>query len=457
MLCSVSCAEPDAPTYENLVILVVDTLRSDHLSGYGYERDTAPHLAKMGREGIQLDGYSSSSWTKPSVATLLTGLDPQAHQAIERVDSLPVTVPYLPSLLAEEGFATAAFVANLNVGRKFGFARGYDQFKQVRGSAKLDAVKVNRRTLGLVEQLAPPYFLYVHYVDPHDPYEPRHPWPGTETGPGLQPRRIVRRKIELTPTLVAGLVDRYDAEILEVDAAIDELVGQLDKRGLIEDTLIVVTSDHGEEFGDHGRLTHGRSLYQEVIRVPFLLWARGHQLSLPAETKFHHIDALPTLLEALGQEIPGELMGTSRWREFNGMKAETPADETHYFHLDLDGVGALAAIHKDEKLIHQNRGAEMLGFDLGDDPGELSPSEGVLAEATPLLRDLFRHHNAASEVAAASQQSELDQETRAALEAMGYLDSGTPDDALAGRTVPAKLGARGIPRGRQSRPRPQER
>lgn len=431
LLCSVSCAEPDAPTYENLVVLVVDTLRADHLGSYGYERDTAPHLAKLGREGLQLDGYASSSWTKPSVATLLTGLDPQAHQAIERIDALPGTIPYLPSLLDNQGFATAAFVANLNVGRKFGFARGYDEFRQVRGSAKLDAVKVNRRTLALAERLVPPYFLYVHDVDPHDPYEPNNPWPGTAaTGPGFQPRQVVRRKLELTPELVTDLVDRYDAEILEVDAAIEQLVKQLDIQGMLDDTLILVTSDHGEEFGDHGRLMHGRSLYQEVIRVPFLLWARGHQLSLPTETRFHHIDALPTLLEALGQEIPSELRGTSRWRELNGLEAGASPGEVQYFHLDLDGVGALAAIRDDEKLIHENRGPEVQSFDLGVDHDELSPDQGLLTEAPPLLRDLFRHHNAASEVAATNQQSELDQETRAALEAMGYLENSKPDDTL---------------------------
>ena len=315
-----SCTQRPLPRFTNLVIVMVDTLRLDHLGGYGYERDTAPFLRRLGEEGLQLEGYAASSWTKPSIATLLTGLHPQVHQAIERADGLPSELPYLPEILADAGHRTAAFVSNLNVGRKLGFDRGFTDYAQVRGHRKIDAGAVNRRVVGLSEGLAPPYFLYVHYVDPHDPYRPERSWgqEGGESPARVQPRHVTRGGLPLTAQAVAAMIDQYDGEILETDRAIEALLGDLEARGLLEDTLVLVTSDHGEEFGEHGRLTHGRSLYQEVIRVPFIVWDTEGRIGDASTTRFHQIDALPTLLDALGQPIPDGLSGTSRWAQLNG-------------------------------------------------------------------------------------------------------------------------------------------
>ncbi|HEX2224774.1 MAG TPA: sulfatase-like hydrolase/transferase, partial [Thermoanaerobaculia bacterium] len=159
-----------APRFDNLVVVMVDTLRSDHLPSYGYERDTAPYLTRLADEGIQLQGYAVTSWTKPSVASLLTGLHPQRHQAISRSDRLPPEAPYLPEILAGEGMRTAAYIGNLNAGRKWGFDRGFHSFDQANGARKMDGSRVTTRALDLARGLQPPYFLFVHYVDPHDPY-----------------------------------------------------------------------------------------------------------------------------------------------------------------------------------------------------------------------------------------------------------------------------------------------
>ncbi|MCB1034650.1 MAG: sulfatase-like hydrolase/transferase, partial [Acidobacteria bacterium] len=192
LACLVGCGprEPATPHYENLVVVLVDTLRSDHLPSYGYERDTAPYLAELAAEGIQVQGYSASSWTKASVGTLLTGLYPQRHQAISRSDSLPAEVPYLPQVLAGHGFSTAAYVGNKNVGWAFGFERGYSEFYQYRPASKVDAPVVTDRSLSLADGLEPPFFLYAHYVDPHDPYKPAEDWPDPEVEAlaAVQPR-----------------------------------------------------------------------------------------------------------------------------------------------------------------------------------------------------------------------------------------------------------------------------
>ncbi|MEM9407368.1 MAG: sulfatase [Acidobacteriota bacterium] len=438
-----SCSPAKPPQLRNAVVIVVDTLRLDHLNGYGYPRETAPFLERLGAEGAQLEGYAASSWTKPSVATMLSGRTPQAHQAIERADSLPASVPYLPEVLADSGFATGAYVANVNVGRKLGFARGYQHFGQVRGSRKLDALQVNNRVSGLLEHLEEPYFLYVHYVDPHDPYEPERAWGETEVSrERLQPRPLLRDRSSLTTAETLTLVDQYDGEILEVDRAIEALVQELEDRNLLEETLVVITSDHGEEFGEHGRYMHGRSLYQEVIRVPLIFWSATGNFTSSLQ-RMHHIDAARTILDALG--VPQEgFGGTSRWTELNGGPARKP--EPLYFHLDLDGVGALAAIDEERKLIHENRGPELMLFDLGEDPGESAPELSSISERPPLLAELFRHHNAEAERAAESSRGEIDRETLDAIAALGYLEGSDQAALPEGRSVPPKLDRNGLPR-----------
>ncbi len=455
-----SCTAEPPPTYGNLVVLLVDTLRADHLPTYGYARETAPTLARLAREGRALRGYAASSWTKPSVATLLTGQTPQTHQAIERADSLPPDVPYLPELLQQRGFATAAFMGNLNVGRKLGFGRGFDHYAQARGSRKIDARTVNRRSRALLDALEPPYFFYVHYVDPHDPYEPRVPWGASAAADAepadpstvVQPHRLLRKGLLPTPDERQGMIDRYDAEILEADRAIGDLLADLESRGLLDDTLVVLTSDHGEEFAEHGRLMHGRSLFEEVIEVPLIFWAKDAGAwpsgsSSEAMPRMHQLDVAATALEALGL-ADHSLGGSPRWTQV--LQRIAPSEDL-FFHLDLDGVGALAQIRGDLKLIHENRRPATQLFDLARDPDERAPLVGAAA-ASPgreLYRTLLRHHNAQADTAVAQQAAPVDAETLEALQALGYLERGPREEAtppaLDGRSVPARLDAPGIP------------
>ena len=350
-------------------------------------------------------------------------------------------MPYLPEILAQADYSTAAYVANVNVGRKLGFARGYEQFGQVRGSHKLDAAQVNNRAIGFLDGLQEPYFLYVHYVDPHDPYEPEMAWGESEPEARLQPRPLLRERERLTSAETGQLIDQYDGEILETDRAIEQLLQELEARSLLDETLVVVTSDHGEEFGEHGRYMHGRSLYQEVIRVPLIFWSPDFEFTTELE-QMHHIDVARTLLDAVGIAEPS-VGGNSRWQELHG-SAIKPSP--YFFHLDLDGVGALATLDGAQKLIHENRGPELLVYDLDHDPQETSPQVFKISDRPPLLAELFRHHNAEAERAADSARGEIDSETLEALAALGYLESGSEAPLPEGRSVPAKLGPAGLPR-----------
>jgi arylsulfatase A-like enzyme len=431
--------------FRNLIVVMIDTLRADHLPSYGYHRDTAPHLARMASEGIQLDGYPASSWTKPSVATLMTGHSPQRHQAIGRTDVLPEDVPYLPAWLDDRGFLTVAYVGNRNAGRKWGFGRGYDRFRQNRPAGKPDGLEINERTLNMMQGVEPPYLLYVHYVDPHDPYEPAHPW-GVEDPhdhPWIQPRRLERAQSTATEADFEAMRDQYDGEIAEVDAAIEQLLAELGARGLLEDTLVVVTSDHGEEFGEHGGMTHGQTLYEEVLHVPLILWAEARLSPCADSRPFHQIDLAPTLLVALGFDPPEGVEGRNRWPELADCRIEGDS-EPLFFHLDLDERGALAVRRETAKVIvsAETESEPLRGqrFDLENDPEELAPSP-LDASSETLLDRLLRHHEREGARAFGRTEGVLvrDSEDWRALAALGYVDESETEDELGRRVLPSSI------------------
>lgn len=444
LLAAAGCG-PKPPTFENLVVVVVDTLRSDHLPSYGYERETAPFLARLAAEGVQLQGYSVTAWTRPSVATLLTGLHPQRHQAVGRIDALPGETPYLPEILGEAGFAVHGVSANPNVGRKWGFARGYTKFFSWIGFKKVNDGRITTRALAQVAAVKPRtsrFFLYVHYMGPHDPYEPRRPWgsDGPPAGGYLDPQVLIVRDTPPSEEELQQLRDQYDGEIREVDRAIERLVQGLSEQGLLERTLLVVTSDHGEEFGDHGGLLHGRTLHEEILNVPLILWSRDGLPRRRSEKLFYHLDFLPTMLEALDLPAVDGIDGRPRWER--AIAGTGQGDRELFAHLDIEGRGALALRTFPYKLIHTNKPPYRRLADLRRDPAErrAEPPRGELAES--LFRRLVEHHNQLAETAYEQRKAGLDREDRRSLAALGYLRGNETPEEIEARAVPARLSLR---------------
>lgn len=286
----------------NVVIVVVDTLRQDHLATYGYARDTAPFLDDLARAGVTLDGLSPSSWTKPATASILTGLHPVTHQAIARQDGLRDRAVTLAEVLRREGYRTLAVSANGWVSPTFGFDQGFDEFL-LREGVNIRARELNQELLPRVLGLAEPFFVYVHYIDPHAPYAPTTDWRGGRLPVSLSP--VLPTDLASTqvlvrpPELMRRAVDLYDGEIRGADAGLAELVEALRGRGLLDRTLLVVTSDHGEEFEEHGRTSHGQTLYEEVLRVPMIFHGPGlHVGSRLGAASL--IDIVPTLVDLVG-------------------------------------------------------------------------------------------------------------------------------------------------------------
>lgn len=245
----------------NLVVLLVDTLRADALAAWGGDPALMPELDRLAKQAWRFDDVlGNATWTRPSVASLFTGLLPEQHGAIDREDRLPSERTTLAEVLVERGYTTAAFVANWGaVGRDSGFADGFAHFEQLAeaGSPYARAGRVNEAIEDWFAQRnadggagAAPVFLFAHFLDPHTPYLSGGP-PPLRSALGRQ---------------------AYDAELRYLDAELARLFAQLE-RNLPGPTWVLLSSDHGEEFWEHAEGGHGHALYPEVLRVPLLLWS----------------------------------------------------------------------------------------------------------------------------------------------------------------------------------------
>jgi arylsulfatase A-like enzyme len=422
----------------NLVIFLVDTLRADRLTAYGARRVVAPTMEELAREGVVTHGRAQSSWTLPTVATLLTGLAPTQHGAELIGRNLPAEVVTLAERLREHGYRTGAVSTNPNVSTPRGFAQGFERFDDVgytsdkrewatwdqalpKALAFLDAVGTDE-----------PFFLYYHILEPHRPYAAPAPLrervaPGVDLRLGtyteLERRR--RRDLPWSDEERAGLAALYDAEVASADRGLAALLDELDRRGRLDDTVVLLTADHGEELLEHGGLDHGHTLYEEQLRVP-MVW------KLPAARNGRRLDAVvdqldvtPTLLELAGLPVPRELPGRSFAAALAG--AAPPRDRPSPAWLDRRENVLDALAHGGYKLKHVYRESRQkepwrrLLFDLGTDPGE---RDNLIAARPIRHRFLVAELDRWSRIALptiAPEEAQLDAEQRAALAALGYL------------------------------------
>ncbi len=337
---------PHAPAeMPNVLLIVVDTLRADHLSAYGYARATSPHFDRIAQQGVLFErAFSTSSWTLPSHASILTGRYPHEHGAVK--DRYDGRFRGIAEELLHRGYQTGAFSANfLFFSRPSGFGRGFIRFEdffqtpvdmasrtvfgkkfQMHVLFRLGYRKIiGRRRAGdinsallrwLDRKSDAPFFAFLNYYDSHDPYRPPQPYlsrfskvpnPGGHINSSTQ---VLSGK--LSPDQVREEIDAYDGAVAYVDDQIDNLMAELKKRGLLENTIVVITSDHGELFGEHNLYRHRYALYRNLIHVPLVVFAPGRvpagvRVSTPVSNM-----ALPgTLLELLGANPNSEFRGPS--------------------------------------------------------------------------------------------------------------------------------------------------
>jgi arylsulfatase A-like enzyme len=368
---------PDSGHARNLVVILIDTLRQDHLRTYGYPRETAPTLTRLASEGAVFDGLSPTSWTKPAVASLLTGLHPLRHQAVGMRDRLPAAAVSLAELLKARGYRTLAVTANGFSSARCGMDQGFDEsvyLLDLGYGAFASSEDVDKEVFRRLGTLRAPFFLFVHYLDPHAPYDPPAWGDSWITRRGRKTIGIFDLEMDTfmsRPTaFLRDAIDTYDGEILRVDRSIDALLRRLDGLGLMQSTLSVVTSDHGEEFEEHGRMAHGQSLYQEVVRVPLIFHWPGSISSGSRHGTASLLDVFPTVMELLGADSAADSDGRSLAAEVREGRRYEPGDREFMLHLDVNDGHYLALQRGSQKLILGRYPRRKQLFDLAADPRE---------------------------------------------------------------------------------------
>jgi arylsulfatase A-like enzyme len=317
-------------TAPNIVLVTVDALRSDHVSSYGYARNTTPNLDGLAAQGARfLQASTTSPWTYAANAAMVTGQSPTRLGASWNVAGLPGAMPTLAGLLQGAGYQTAGFASAVLIRKTYGFDRGYDHYDDSAtygypNSAQNMAQEVNQRTLAWLDANRDPnkpLFLYIYYFDPHSWYNPPAPYDtlydNTYTG-AVTPeviedgQSIVGGTVTPTARDMEHILALYDGEIAYWDAKFGEMLTALQSRGLLDNTLLTVTADHGESFGEHEKWAHAGSLYEEAMRVPLLMRYTG---VIGADTSrsvpVSNMDLMPTLLDYAGVTPPEGLSAVS--------------------------------------------------------------------------------------------------------------------------------------------------
>ncbi len=324
----------------NAIVVLVDTLRATKLHAYNpRSRVQAPAFDRFAQEAAVFEhAQAPENWTKPSVASILTSLTPMTHNTKEQSSSLPQSALMLSEVFQQAGFATGSFIANGYVSDRFGFNQGWDHYTNyIREERNTQAENVFGEAIRWIEQhRSERFFAYVHTIDPHVPYDPpedilRTYDPDEYTGP-ISPRRtgfqledIKSGRLTLTDRDRQRLEALYDGEITYHDRHFARFVERLQELGLYEDLVLVITSDHGEEFNDHGSYGHGHSVFQELLHVPLMVrWPDviGARRLTPTVST---LDIAPTVLEATGIAIPDPFEGQSLLASARGVPRPGPA------------------------------------------------------------------------------------------------------------------------------------
>lgn len=422
----------------NVVFIVIDMLRSDRLSAYGYERETSPVMDELASHGILFRNVESqSSWTKASMASMWTGMYPQRTGVHRYPHAVPEEALLPAEIFREAGYTTAGVWRNGWVANNFGFAQGFDLYIRPRVNAKPDNVKRNNpsahalvgtdldATESAIEFIrsnaADPFFLYVHYMDVHQ-----------------------YLYADVSPDFGSSFSDIYDSSIYWTDRNVQYLMSELMAQGLLDDTLVVIGSDHGEAFFEHGEEGHARSLYRETQQVPLIIIPPfSLDPGVVVDTRVANVDIWPTILDLVGlQELPGA-EGQSLVPLITAAAAgeEPESDRAVYSQLDRTwgrhygeevSNRAVAMVKGPYRLVYyekQPNRPEL--YDHAEDPTERM---NVAHENVDLTKDLIAQVNKFLEgqntVWEETPEVEIDEMRLHQLRALGYFVDGGPKKGM---------------------------
>ncbi len=426
----------------NVYLLITDTTRSDHLSLYGYDRETTPFLDELASEGVTFrQSISTGTHTIVSTPCIVASIYPSEHGIVGYSNVLSNRFTLLSEYLHEWGYRTYGYATNPHLGPRLGYAQGFDKYEHDPGWAQTPAGDVNRRFLRWIDDgndVDGPLFSFLFYIDPHNPYEPP---PAFQTlfDPGWKGAVISDWRHEdgkPEPGKLRNLIAQYDGAIAYWDAELRKLVGELKARGLWENSLLVYTSDHGEGFWEHGFWGHNVTMYEELCRVPLFFsfpvpvhFPPLRRTSGSVDEIVSSIDVVPTVLEFL-RIAPDE---TARGRSalplvFGG---ETGPERMAYCEEILKRYGPydIRAIrtktHKYIRIFNYegDTGRGDLFFDLESDPGELKNLASVESEELDMHRRLLdlKMAEIAGKGSVKTDTVEVEPAVLERLKALGYL------------------------------------
>lgn len=436
-LVAVGCTPPP-PSRPNIVLILVDTLRADHVGCYGYSRPTTPWIDRLASRGERFaEALAQAPYTKASVASLFTGLFPCVHGALGPSDPIAEGAQSLAAALRGAGYVTRGYYLNSNVHALFGFDRGFDsyvhpgdEYLRSHGMDPSDPSRIpvsaldDRAIADELERLLAtpprsPFFLYLHFVGPHDPYAPPRDAPRSFVQESLTPgaARFFEDKlssneasgntlsamqyglVDVDAATLRQMVELYDTEIAFTDAQIGRVLAAFDRARLTEHTLFIVTADHGEEFRDHGGLGHGRTQYRELLHVPLVMAGPGVASGV-VEEPVRLIDVMPTLLELAGTEpanvLDGESFAASLAQPSTSLVPRVLYAEGMMPGVETPDPFLLRSLQSgSEKVILDLHRREKLMFDLSSDPHE---QRNILSrngeDGRALLERLVAQHEA---------------------------------------------------------------
>lgn len=435
------CGRTGGPV--NVLFIVVDTLRADRLGCYGALRDTSPAADALAAEGIRFDrSYTVAPWTMPSVATLMTGLYPVRHQVTRPDRKIPDHLGTLAEIFQESGYRTAAVISHKMIGSSRGFAAGFEIYDEddARGHSYTSTPGVTAKARALLERFSvddKPFFLFVHYFDPHYNFEPRPEF-------GFQPERAGRLDgsetiadlREMMDTLdeeeIRFLFDLYDGEIRFTDNGIAALMKAVRDLDLYDQTLVVFTSDHGEEFLEHNWIGHTRSLYEELMRVPLIIRGPGLERGRVVHEPVCNVTLAATILELAGLD-PAKLLAQgasmASWLRSNGVAPSQPV----LLDVDFESSNPKRAhftprkkgiVQGNWKLIEDEKSGERELYDLSVDP--LEKENLVFREPAQMERLAAELKSAVEEMGRDSElivEEQLTEEEKETLRGFGYIGS----------------------------------
>jgi arylsulfatase A-like enzyme len=389
----------NSPSGPNVILIVPDALRADHLGCYGYSRPTSPQIDKFAADALFFEkAMSNSPWTKPSIGSVLTSMYPHEHKAFSWMDNLPDESLTLAEVFRNRNYRTFAIQTNPSITEKHNFKQGFEHYREL--VLEKGEVVTSSFNAWLKKHKKKPFFAYLHYMDTHVPYNAPQEFSqifGLKEDSLFTPGEFKTMDVRLLGEIglarndKQNLVDLYDAALKYFDSSFAEIVDNLKKLGILNKTIIILTSDHGEEFWDHDGFAHGHTVYNELLHVPLIIGYSAHLPKRHIESYVQLLDLFPTIASLAGIKVDSELRGRDL---VPAALANKKTNEEILFEGILFGSEKKAILKDGWKLIEdtgkRNRGNFHL---LGDITKYRYPEDEKGFELYNINRDFSEKHN----------------------------------------------------------------